>query len=1363
MEALSGSFKPPRSLIFDKNIHKNFEIFLRSLDIYMSATGLNGKDEKTKIAIFLNLAGEEAQIKFQTFDLSEQKRQKYEEVVNAFQEYCRPLRNETFDRYKFFTRIQQEGESFDNFITDIKILASTCNFGNLEKSLLRDKIVSGILDLSIQERLLQQSRLTLEKAEEICRGSEISKRQVKELKNHKEVDLIQRKTRSDRPKSAQVSNKLINNNVNKNNYDCLKYGRNHGPKNCPAFGKLCQFCSKPNHFSVGCKYKTNSRKFNQPSKSGYTPQFKKRVHEVNDSSNNHNNDTSDEDSPFIDSIEISIDNVEENKNGSKAVWRVPVIINSQTVNFKLDTGADCNCMSISTYEKLGLKRGNVIDTGVSIITYSNVKVKCLGYAVVQCIVKGARYNVKIYIVETKNIPILGLNACIKMNLIKRIETLQSFSDKDSFINNNLELFEGTGKIPFQYKIMLKQKAEPHVSGCRRIPETVKNKLKDTLDDLVKRDIIMKVEEPTEWVNNIVIVEKPNGSLRICLDPLHLNKNIIPDQFPIPTLEDLAVKLKDKSIFTVIDLKEGFYQIPLEKESMKYTCFLTPFGKFCFRRLPFGLKVSPEVFQRTIEKIFGDLKVGIYFDDLIIGGATVEEHDSVLFEVLKRAKKYGIKFNRNKVQFKVHEVKYLGQIFSSTGISPDSNYIQAVLNIQTPNDKKQLLRIIGMLNYLTKYIPNLSNFLSPLRELIKKNMPFVWNDNHTKILNDIKKYITQMPQLQIFDPNHQIVVQTDASKNGLGGCLLQRGKPVAFCSRAMTEAETRYPQIDKELLAICFSLEKFHNFVYGRKILVNTDHRPLVSICKKDFYKVSGRLQRLKLRLLKYNFDVEYLPGKYMYIADLLSRSFLKENTDNKSQVDTNFIVHSVDIELSISDVTLTRLRNATRNDSTLKQIITFCNNSWPLKSQLPINSELLTFFKIQDSLHSRGGLLFLDHKLVVPNSLRYAMLEKLHTAHLGIEKTKRRARKIFYWPNMSTDIQKFISKCSVCLKYSRNNVKEPMIPHDRPNLPFNKIASDIFTYGGSDYLVVVDYFSNWIEMNPLKYKSALEVIKHFKRIFSTFGIPKEVIADNVPYNSLEFKKFSKQWDFALVTSSPRYPKSNGLAERAVGICKDMLKKSSESDTDIHLALLDYRTTPLSGLNLSPTELLNNRLLRTTLPVTSNILSENPKVDKKKIFNHRHRNCKNYNSSAKTRSEFKIGESIIFKKEQCRYWQQGEIVEKSTTPRSYLVKDEFGKIFRRNSSFIKTCPNPTLPLSSEVENDIIEPSPNENSFCKSNEYSTSESNENTPHSDSNVTNGNGMTGSNQSVNKQFSSVTDKGSVVTRYGRVVNKPERYTDQL
>ena len=301
----------------------------------------------------------------------------------------------------------------------------------------------------------------------------------------------------------------------------------------------------------------------------------------------------------------------------------------------------------------------------------------------------------------------------------------------------------------------------------------------------------------------------------------------------------------------------------------------------------------------------------------------------LNEVIKRANKYGVKFNKSKVQYKISEVRYVGHVFSSEGVRPNPEYIKAVLALEEPKNKKELLRILGMVNYLSKYLPKLSEVLSPLRNLIKKDVEWLWTKDHAFIFSKIKTMITEIPILKIFDPKIPIEIQTDASQKGIGGCLLQAGRPVAFCSRSLTETECKWAQIEKEYLAISFSLQKFHHFIYGRKILVKSDHKPLVSINKKDICKISSRLQRLKLKMLKYNYKIEYLPGKYMYIADLLSRSFLKHPV--KDDVEMKEVIHSVHVDLPISRERLNELKTATENDSVLAQILKFCENGWPKK------------------------------------------------------------------------------------------------------------------------------------------------------------------------------------------------------------------------------------------------------------------------------------------------------------------------------------------------------------------------------------------------------------------------------------------------
>lgn len=1336
---MEGTFKPPKSLVFNQDVHVNLDNFLRSLDIYMRATGLEGKDGSIKVAILLNLAGEEAQKKFQTFRLTEAERSNFDSVVKAFKDYCKPMRNETYDRYKFFTRTQQEGESFSNFVTDIKLLASVCNFAALEDSLVRDRLVSGILDLSLQERLLQQSALTLEKAEDICRASEISKIQVKDLHNDKEVDFIKQSWRNKSNQKQSGQSRSQAQESGNSNYDCLKCGRRHPAGNCPAFGKMCSICNKLNHFAIGCKNKNSrkqvSEKYYDKSKNVKKIQ-KKTVHECNTNDDALSDD--DSDSLYIDTI--TLDHISTKKSLSKS-WTIDIVINSKTLIFKLDTGASCNVLPLNIYNKLGFKNIRVDSEHTSIITYGNNKIDATGTVILDCYVKGVKCKIRFLLVDVDSAPILGLNACMKLNLLKRVDFVGcGFTSKSIFINRNKDVFSGTGKVPFKYKIVLKSSPTPFVSACRRIPDSVKPALKNTLDDLINRDIIKQVNEPTEWVNNIVLVEKHDKKIRICLDPVHLNQNICTDQYPIPTVEELALKLKGKSMFTVLDLKEGFYHVPLDKESMKLCTFITPFGKYCFKRLPFGLNVSPEVFQRVNEKMFGDLDIGIYFDDFIIATETEVEHDKILNEVLARARKYGVKFNDKKVQFKVKEVKYVGQIFSVDGVKPDPQYIEALLSIEIPKSKKELLRIMGMVNYLTKYLPKLSEFLAPLRKLIKNNIPWVWTIDHTLALNTIKKLLTEIPNLKIFDPKSPIEIQSDASQFGVGGCLLQNGNPVAFCSRSLTEAEVRYPQIDKELLGICFALKKFHNFIYGRKILVKTDHKPLVAICTKDFYKVSNRLQKLKLMLLKYDFTIEYLPGKHMYIADLLSRSFIRTKQKDESNIK---FVHCVDLDIPISTNSLENLKKESESDPVLSTVRNFCMLGWPENlKKLEHDQELSAFFKIRNDLVVKNFLVFYNDKIIVPKTLRNAMLVKLHNiAHLGAEKCKARARKIFYWPGLSTDINNFIAKCKICQKFSRKPTKEKLVQHDRPNFPYYKVAADILTYGGCDYLVVVDYFSLWIDLVKLDSKTAEEIINKLKTIFSVHGIPIIFVSDNMPFNSVEFRQFARKWDFDIITSSPKYPKSNGLAERSVGICKTILRKCSEADGDVDKALLEYRTTPLVGINLSPSELLNQRLLRTTLPVLGNLLLNKPEIDFEKMNAHRNKAITYYDRQAVTRPSFKKGDSVILRKE--KHWVPGEIIGNSEYPRSYFVKDNFGKVYRRNSSFIKSSPNPYMQEHSQFEQ-----------FDESNKYVEPEPDVMPPSTDTSISFSNSPGPSNvTNVRDTF--------VKTRAGRVVKKPIRYRE--
>ena len=243
------------------------------------------------------------------------------------------------------------------------------------------------------------------------------------------------------------------------------------------------------------------------------------------------------------------------------------------------------------------------------------------------------------------------------------------------------------------------------------------------------------------------------------------------------------------------------------------------------------------------------------DDLIVYGETDEDHDRHLIDLMETSVKEGLVFNSSKCQIKVDKVEFFGSVYSADGISPDPEKIVAITNMATPNDKDELQRFIGMMTYLSSHIPNFSHKVAPLRELLKKDVPFDWQEDHQKIFNELKDLSTV--NLQYYNPQLTTVLETDASSKGLGACLLQEGKPVAFASKSLSEAETRYSNIERETLALVFRITRFHTYLFGTKFTVHSDHKPLEMICHKPLGSAPPRLQRLLVKVQGYDFDVVY--------------------------------------------------------------------------------------------------------------------------------------------------------------------------------------------------------------------------------------------------------------------------------------------------------------------------------------------------------------------------------------------------------------------------------------------------------------------------------------------------------------------------
>ena len=299
---------------------------------------------------------------------------------------------------------------------------------------------------------------------------------------------------------------------------------------------------------------------------------------------------------------------------------------------------------------------------------------------------------------------------------------------------------------------------------RRTPHSLHDRLKQKLEEMESRGVITQVNGPTDWVHNLVIVEKKDNSLRLCLDPRNLNKALKREHHQIPTTEDVISRLGGKRVFSIFDQKDSFWQVLLDKESALMCTFNTPFGRYCFNRMPFGLSSASEVLQSRNQSAFGDLE-GVHFiaDDMIVAAADEAQHDEIVGKLLKRARSCNVKFNQQKIQWKVSEVSYMGHVVTAEGLRPDVAKVHAVTNLPIPTSKADLQRALGVFNYLSRFVPNMSTITAPLRDFLKKDVQWQWHPDHEAAFNTLKQAISQAPVLKFFEPSKPSVIQADALK------------------------------------------------------------------------------------------------------------------------------------------------------------------------------------------------------------------------------------------------------------------------------------------------------------------------------------------------------------------------------------------------------------------------------------------------------------------------------------------------------------------------------------------------------------------------------------------------------------------------
>lgn len=1267
----------PRMDWTSDNLAESFKLFEQRLQLFFKVKKIQVVDQPSHILLQV---GEEGLRRFNSWTLTADEQADPAVILQRFREQLEPAENFRVSRLRLMGYRQQKGERLDDFVNRAKLQAQKCEFSpaELDERLL-ELIIASAQDTDFQKNLLSKEKtFTLQEALKLGRTYEATASHVKQLKDMGSA--------SEFIEAIKIPSA------------CRNCGGRHEPKKCPAYGSSCRLCGKPNHWAKVCRSPETSQ---QPAQRQGTPRHprggshgskgKRPQRKVHHFQADQHQEESDFDMLTFNNIQAS----SMTTSRDEAYVKLEVQLSSHSgvhqLQLKVDTGAQGNTLPLRVFRQmfpdLLTKEGQPIKKirdaakTTRLTAYNGTNITCLGMHRFPCRFATSRWHhTPFYIVDVPGPAIVGLPSSEQLKLVTMhcsvqraqpvAETapLQSINSVDDLKRLYPQQFDKIGQLPGEARLIVDPNVPPRVNPPRKTPIALKDAIQQELTSMENSGVIKRVIEPTDWVSSLAYSRKKDGNLRICLDPRHLNKALKRPHHKIPTVEELTHKFQGAKVFSKLDAKSGYWSVQLHPESQLLTTFQSPFGRYCFQRLPFGLSVSQDVFQLKMDQILDQVDgvVGIA-DDVAVYAKTDQEHDQVLHNLFKTAQKNGLVFNSDKCHIKTDSITFFGMTYDANGAHPDSQKIADLQKMPAPANKQELQTFLGFVQFLAPFIPNLAEKSAVLRDLLKKEVPFVWESHHQASVNAIKNSVSETSTLRYFDTTKTPTLQVDASIKGLGASLLQEGQPVAYASKALSDAETRYACIERELLAVVFGVQRFHTYLYGRPFKVITDHKPLVMILQKPLTSAPPRLQRMLLKLQGYNFEISHQPGTTMSLADTLSRL---PNRDNKQEIDLDVQVDTA----RFSSDRIKSIQEETRKDETLAQLTDRIINGWPDSLQ-EVPPTIRAHWSYRDELSVIDGLVLKGSRIVIPQSLKENILDQLHYGHQGIEKTRLRARESVFWDNINKDVETMIKNCPICQEHQPAQQRETLLPHDIPKRPWEVLGTDMFNFQGAEYLLVADYYSKYFIVRKLgQDTTSSKVISALKQVFAEHGLPEKVFSDNGPqFSSGAFSQFAEQWSFQHITSSPHYPKSNGFIERHVQTVKAALTKAQQAKTDPDLVLLCLRTTPISPHLPSPMEILTGRKAKSNVP--TKLINPQPKDNIRQELQQRQLNQKmQYDKTARDLPPLTPGQQVRHQ-DLTGNWKEGEILRKCEEPRSYIVTTPAGQVLRRNRIHLRDVPQP----------------------------------------------------------------------------------------
>ena len=1165
----------------------------------------------------------------------------YKNVV-AFLEKRYSTNDKYLNRLEFF----EAGFSgtFDEFASKIEIL-----FENFEGNKLREQVLIAKFMCSVPKAVSSELRIrrpeTLSDCVKICNSTQASQTSLCTAAISSSNQSTGNKNQL-QPKNFKNRPKLNSDNI-VSGRKCYRCGSNEhlaSDTRCPARNATCNFCKKIGHYSSVCSVKKKGPTSSGSRQSSGSRSFTINMNSCDFNSCNEISGLRTVNKPYI---EVSIE-------GDNQVFKK---------SFLVDTGSDVNILPLSWYNEYFCRSLSGFDN-VILRNYDKSEIQIAGVLQNLSLSFQNRTATCDFLVCDSDTAILGTSciSSLELTVTGRCDEVVTYSI-DRIENNSTTCTCRTGRVTekpvqlpnssslpklsgFQFFIKLKPNAPTSIiQKPRRVPFALEAAIEEEIAKELRDDIIEEIDS-SPYLSPIVVVPKPDNKIRMCVDYKKINEHIQIDQHPLPTADEVFARLHGAKYFTKLDLRAAYHQLEIREDSRDLTAFTCHIGQFRYKRLPFGLANAPSAYMKVIHHVLKDCKNTVsYLDDILIFANDLEEHDRCLRATLQRLQEHNFTLNDQKCQYRKTEIEFLGRKLSSEGISPPNKSLEAILSAPVPHDKKTLRSFMGLLSFFRNFIPNIARSSSSLYDLLKDNVSYQWTDIHQKEFEELKLKLANCVPLTYFDPcaSTSTFLTTDASGYGIAAVLTQvsqedgKEKPVCFISRKLSEAEQKYSVSEKEFLAVLWSCERLHQYLYGRPFTIKTDHQCLKQLLKNGFQGGNApcRVIRWSTRLLQYNFEVMYIPGRQNVIADALSR-LPRDNPDSCLDL---FDIHVSLNSNTLSPITIHELREETSKDDKLEELAKLINEGWPARMNL-ISDPMRAFWNLRHELSIIDGVIYRGEKFVIPGSLQNRIITFAHEGHLGISKTKIRIREQFWWPNLNSSVESQLRSCGCCREAYRDS---PVQVPDYKHIPWHQLAIDIkgpvydLSHRPLYIIVLIDVYTKLAMARACSTVPTNKITDFLSNVFATFGHCTIITSDNGPqFTSSDFTTFLQRRGIIHRRSAIYNPQSNGVVERMNKNLSKLLDYSeiqniSQLQGVLDRYLLSYNSTIHATTEKSPSEMVFKYDIRTNLCVISDIPFPETEVGQKIVAKSK-RNASYANARRKPalNRTYKIGDLIMTK-------------------------------------------------------------------------------------------------------------------------------------